>query len=37
VTWNGFDDSGQPVASGVYFYKVVTGDFSKTKKMVVLK
>jgi hypothetical protein len=37
VTWNGLNDSGQPVASGVYFYKLVTNDFSLTKKLVLLK
>jgi hypothetical protein len=37
VTWNGLNDSGQPVASGVYFYKLVTNNFSQTKKMVLLK
>ncbi len=37
VTWNGLDESGQPVASGVYFYKLVTNNFSQTKKMVALK
>jgi hypothetical protein len=37
VRWNGRSDSGNPVASGVYFYKLVTKDFSKTRKMVLLK
>ena len=37
VTWHGDNDSGQPVATGVYFYKLVTGDFTKTRKMVYLK
>ncbi len=37
VEWHGFNNSGQPVASGVYFYKLVTKDFSQTKKMVLLK
>jgi hypothetical protein len=35
--WNGMNDQGQPVSSGVYFYKLVTKNFSQTKKMVLLK
>jgi hypothetical protein len=37
VRWDGRSNSGDPVASGVYFYKIVTKDFSKTRKMVLLK
>jgi hypothetical protein len=37
VTWDGTDASGTSVASGVYFYKIRAGDFSSTKKMVLLK
>lgn len=37
VTWDGTDASGVSVASGVYFYKIRAGDFSDTKKMVMLK
>jgi hypothetical protein len=36
-TWNGRGNSGNPVSSGVYFYKLVTKNFSMTKKMVLLK
>jgi flagellar hook assembly protein FlgD len=36
-TWNGRSNSGNPVSSGVYFYKLVTKNFSMTKKMVLLK
>ena len=36
--WNGLSDQGQPVSSGVYFYKLtVSNGFSMTKKMVLLK
>ncbi len=35
--WDGRNDAGQPVSSGVYFYKLVTNNFSQTKKMVLLK
>jgi hypothetical protein len=37
VNWNGTDSANQPVSSGVYFYKLVTNNFSQTKKMVLLK
>jgi flagellar hook assembly protein FlgD len=36
-SWNGLSSSGDPVSSGVYFYKLVTKNFSMTKKMVLLK
>lgn len=37
VTWDGLSDRGSAVASGVYFYKMETKDFSQTKKMVMLR
>ncbi len=37
VVWNGDDESGQSVASGVYFYKMTSGDYSQTKKMMLMK
>jgi hypothetical protein len=36
-TWNGMSNAGTPVSSGVYFYKLTAKDYSKTKKMVMLK
>ncbi|MBM4116477.1 T9SS type A sorting domain-containing protein [bacterium] len=37
VVWDGTDSGGAKVASGVYFYKLVAGDFNATEKMVMLK
>jgi hypothetical protein len=37
ITWDGRNDAGESVSSGVYFYKLVTNNFSQTKKMVLLK
>ena len=37
VTWDGRDDSGARVPSGVYFYKLTAGDFEGLQRMVLLK
>jgi hypothetical protein len=37
AAWDGTSADGGNVASGVYFYKLTTKGFSKTKKMVLLK
>ena len=31
--WNGRNESGELVASGVYFYTLTAGDFTATRKM----
>ena len=37
VNWDGSDDRGRQISSGVYFYRIQAGDYVSTRKMVVLK
>ncbi len=37
VSWDGRDDHGRRVSSGVYFYRIVAGDFVSAKKMLMIK
>jgi hypothetical protein len=37
VQWNSTNNQGQPVSSGVYLYRMVSGDFRQAKKMILLK
>ncbi len=37
VQWNGTDASGNPVASGVYFYRIATDTEVQSRKMLLLK
>ena len=37
IVWNGQDDSNNSCASGLYFYKMTSGSYSKTNKMILMK
>ncbi len=37
MVWDGRDALGRSVSSGVYFYRMVAGEFSQVRKMVFLK
>jgi hypothetical protein len=37
VNWDGRDGIGREVASGIYFYRLRTDDFHRTRKMILLK
>ena len=35
--WDGRNDLGEPVASGIYFYQLITPSFQQTRRMLILK
>lgn len=38
ITWDGTDNNGNKLATGIYFYRLVSNDFvSKTKKIVLIR
>jgi hypothetical protein len=37
VFWNGKDDGGHTVASGIYFYQLRAGSSSLTRRLVLIK
>ncbi|MEE8577394.1 MAG: T9SS type A sorting domain-containing protein [candidate division Zixibacteria bacterium] len=36
VQWNGVDQNGHQIASGMYFYRIQTGDYTSSQKMILL-
>ena len=37
VVWDGTNANGEPVASGIYFYRMQAGSFEMSRKMVLMK
>ena len=37
VYWDGRNESGESVSSGVYFYTLITHDYTQTRRMVIVK
>ena len=37
VVWDGFDDNGRAVSSGLYLYVIQMGEYKNTKRMIMLK
>ena len=37
VSWQGVDDGGSRVTSGIYFYRLTTSNYTETKKMMLVK
>ena len=37
LVWNGKDDSGNSVGSGIYLYRMISNNFAKAKQMVLAK
>ena len=37
VVWDGLNNNGSPVASGIYIYQIQAGDFVKAYKMILMK
>ncbi|MCK4312608.1 MAG: T9SS type A sorting domain-containing protein, partial [Candidatus Cloacimonetes bacterium] len=35
--WNGTDNNGMSVASGIYFYKLEAGEYGKIQKILLIK
>jgi hypothetical protein len=37
ITWDGRNEHGQQMASGIYIYRIVAGEFTATRRMLLIK
>jgi len=37
IYWDGRSENGEQISSGTYFYQIEAGDYTETRKMVILK
>ena len=37
IYWDGKNETGEEITSGIYFYSITAGEFSATRKMIVKK
>jgi len=37
VVWDGRDDSGVSVGSGIYLYRMTAGEYSAVRRMILMK
>ncbi len=37
ITWDGTSDNGEPLSSGIYFYRVLAGDKMVTRKLILAR
>ncbi|MEE9443291.1 MAG: C1 family peptidase [candidate division Zixibacteria bacterium] len=37
ISWDGTNEDGKPMSTGIYFYRITSGDYTETRKMILLK